>query len=109
MIFFKDITTKQKPFYLKEVKSIKFIKQYWIRYSQFWHQKQINFCINNNENTWFDLEKQLKPVGISYSKYIVFMKNLELGPEGYREKLCFIASRREINVYPIKLSQIMCF
>jgi hypothetical protein len=99
VIFFKDITTKQKPFYLKEVKSIKFIKgslnvfvkkdyeensiEYDILSSDI--KNKLIFCINNNENTLFDLEKQLKPVGISYSKYIVFMKNLELVPEEYWE------------------------
>jgi hypothetical protein len=99
ILIFKDITTKQKPFYLKEVKSITFIKcslnvfvkkdyaensiEYDIINSDM--RKKLNFYIDNNENTLLDLEKQLKPIGISYSKYIVFMKNLELLPEKYRK------------------------
>jgi hypothetical protein len=76
VIVFKDITFKQKPFYLKEVKSIKFIKgSLNIFVKKDYEENSIEcdalnshiknkliFCINNNENTLFDLEKYLKLV-----------------------------------------------
>jgi hypothetical protein len=83
MYVFKDLSKKKKPFNLKKLKSIKFIKgssklfvkfdfednflEYSILEKKF--QSEIDDYIENSISTLIKLEKQSKPVGIKSNKY----------------------------------------